>query len=146
MGPKVWLNMLTFNMLNSTSVLIHINNCKLRKQYRAPSAWTQKREEKKEDFGLWSKYFEYIVKVEDTWSGVVSLTAFPPQICAVCFLRVTKFALSKCGTSHLIFICLFIAPLWTWRVLFVKTSGVLYGLCFYILICGICLTFPHKQD
>ena len=68
--------------------------------------------------------------MEDAWSGAVLLMSFLPQIYAFCILRGTCSAIAKCGTSRLIFIHLFIAPLWTLTVPFVKTSMILYGLLF----------------
>ena len=48
-------------------------------------------------------------------------------ICEVMVLQGTIPILSKCVTSHIIFIYLFIAPLWTRTVPFVKTYVILYS-------------------
>ena len=63
--PEVEFNILPFIMFDSTPALGHENDFEPCKRYRAPRARTKKIEVKKEDFGLWSKYFkkEEILKI-----------------------------------------------------------------------------------
>ena len=111
-GTEFKFNVLSFIMFNYTPRSGHANDFEADELYRSPVLKIKKEKEK----GLFFPLVQILKKIgmmEGTWIGVVSLTSYPPHIFAVQVLRVTSSALSKCGTSRLIFIYSFIVPLWT---------------------------------